>query len=574
MSSSWTGSSLLGGLTCRADQLAQQLHGLGPSSVGVGRLRQARRGRRLPVRGHTESPWWSGSSIPANEERARTGPPADAPLAVRMRPRSLDEVVGQDELLRVDSPLRIAIESGKPHSAILYGPPGTGKTTLARIVAGPPRGVRGGVGGQRRPRRGAGGDRARARAPPHAGRPTIFFLDEIHRFNKAQQDALLPAVEEGLLTLIGATTENPYFEVNSALLCRSPVYELKSLGTPRSGRCSGAPSRTPSAGSPTRRRSSRRGGRAARAPLRRRRADRARRAGARRRDRAAPAGRRRPRDRRGRPPAQGGALRQGGRPALRLHLGLDQGDARLGSRRVALLPRGDAGGRGGPPVPRPPDGDPRLRGRRQRRPAGARRRERRRAGGRPVGLPECALNLAQAAVYLALAPEVERLAGSASRPRTCASTAPSLPPTTCATRTTRGRGARPRQGLRVLARRARRGGGQPLLPRRSRASASSRRPTAGGRRSSAAGSRGCASLGEPSRGAGERGGCGACDCATRSGSSPGITLPAVVAAIIAAPAPAIVPPKNCGRLEATASGTTSRPTRCAAGRRGSTRVDT
>jgi putative ATPase len=147
-----------------------------------------------------------------------------------MRPRSLDEFVGQDHVLAPGSALRTSIEEGQLHSMILYGPPGTGKTTLARIAA-----------------RGAGAAFEEASAV-NAGRAevrqvieraahrrktndqaTIFFLDEIHRFNKAQQDALLPAVEEGLLTLIGATTENPYFEVNSALLSRARIYELLPL---------------------------------------------------------------------------------------------------------------------------------------------------------------------------------------------------------------------------------------------------------------------------------------------------------------------------------------------------------
>ncbi|HEY5815368.1 MAG TPA: replication-associated recombination protein A [Solirubrobacterales bacterium] len=155
---------------------------------------------------------------------------ADAPLAVRMRPRSLDELVGQEHVLAPGSALRTAIESGHPHSAILYGPPGAGKTTLARIAAAGAEGafeeesavnagkaeIRGVIERARERRRGT-------------GRPTILFLDEIHRFNKAQQDALLPAVEEGLLTLIGATTENPYFEVNSALLSRCQIYELQPL---------------------------------------------------------------------------------------------------------------------------------------------------------------------------------------------------------------------------------------------------------------------------------------------------------------------------------------------------------
>ncbi|HEY0317065.1 MAG TPA: replication-associated recombination protein A [Solirubrobacterales bacterium] len=155
---------------------------------------------------------------------------ADAPLAVRMRPRNLDEVVGQEHILGDGLALRTAIEAGRPHSAILYGPPGSGKTTLARIAAAGAKGAfeeESAVNAGKAEIRGVI-ERARERRQA-SGRLTILFLDEIHRFNKAQQDALLPAVEEGLLTLIGATTENPYFEVNSALLSRTQIYELRPL---------------------------------------------------------------------------------------------------------------------------------------------------------------------------------------------------------------------------------------------------------------------------------------------------------------------------------------------------------
>ncbi|HSS05253.1 MAG TPA: replication-associated recombination protein A [Solirubrobacterales bacterium] len=163
--------------------------------------------------------------------RQPASPDADAPLAVRMRPRSLDELVGQEHVLGEGSGLRAAIESGHPHSSILYGPPGSGKTTLARIAAA---GADGAFEEESAVNAGRAEIRAviaRARERRGAnGRHTVLFLDEIHRFNKAQQDALLPAVEEGLLTLIGATTENPYFEVNSALLSRCQIYELQPLG--------------------------------------------------------------------------------------------------------------------------------------------------------------------------------------------------------------------------------------------------------------------------------------------------------------------------------------------------------
>ncbi len=166
---------------------------------------------------------------PGNEERTPEGPPADAPLAVRMRPRALEELVGQTHLLGEGSSLRVAIETGEPHSMILYGPPGAGKTTMARIIA-----HASDAAFEEKSAVNAGKAEVqavieRARERRRSQRATILFLDEIHRFNKAQQDALLPAVEEGLVTLIGATTENPYFEVNSALLSRSQIYELRVL---------------------------------------------------------------------------------------------------------------------------------------------------------------------------------------------------------------------------------------------------------------------------------------------------------------------------------------------------------
>jgi putative ATPase len=153
-----------------------------------------------------------------------------APLALRVRPASLDDFIGQRQVLGKGSALRLAIEQDRVGSLILYGPPGTGKTTLARIVArvtGAAFEELSAVSATVAQVREVLG-RARERLGAH-GRRTILFLDEIHRFNKAQQDALLPAVEEGLVTLIGATTENPYFEVNSALLSRCQIYRLEPL---------------------------------------------------------------------------------------------------------------------------------------------------------------------------------------------------------------------------------------------------------------------------------------------------------------------------------------------------------
>jgi putative ATPase len=167
-----------------------------------------------------------------NEERPATGYPsaAEVPLATRLRPTVIDEYVGQQRLLAPGSALRRSIEEGRPHSMILHGPPGSGKTTLARLVAEASNAAFEEESAVQAGRAEVRGVIERARERLRAtGRRTVFFLDEIHRFNKAQQDALLPAVEDGLVTLIGATTENPYFEVNSALISRAHVYELEAL---------------------------------------------------------------------------------------------------------------------------------------------------------------------------------------------------------------------------------------------------------------------------------------------------------------------------------------------------------
>jgi putative ATPase len=155
-----------------------------------------------------------------------------APLAEQLRPRTLDEVVGQQHLLGAGKPLRLAFEAGKPHSMILWGPPGVGKTTLARLMAQAFEAefiaISAVLSGVKEIREAV----ARAEAVlQQSGRRTILFVDEVHRFNKSQQDAFLPFVEQGLITFIGATTENPSFEVNGALLSRAAVYVLQSLTT-------------------------------------------------------------------------------------------------------------------------------------------------------------------------------------------------------------------------------------------------------------------------------------------------------------------------------------------------------
>src|SRR5438552_5239024 len=157
---------------------------------------------------------------------------APAPLAERMRPRTFDEFVGQEELLAPGKPLREAIERDLLQSIILWGPPGTGKTTLARIIADTTRArfvsFSAALAGIKEIRD-VMADAERLRRS--TGRRTIVFIDEIHRFNKAQQDAFLPRVEAGDIVLIGATTENPSFEVNAALLSRSKVFVLHGLST-------------------------------------------------------------------------------------------------------------------------------------------------------------------------------------------------------------------------------------------------------------------------------------------------------------------------------------------------------
>src|SRR5271169_5983526 len=167
----------------------------------------------------------------AATESAALEPPRHMPLAARMRPQQLSEYVGQSHILGPGQLLRRAIEADRIQSVIFYGPPGTGKTSLAQIIARQTKskfdrlsGVEGNVADMRRVLSAA------ANRLENKGQPTILFIDEIHRFNKAQQDVLLPDVEGGVVRLIGATTHNPFFFVNSPLVSRSQIFELRPLG--------------------------------------------------------------------------------------------------------------------------------------------------------------------------------------------------------------------------------------------------------------------------------------------------------------------------------------------------------
>src|SRR6187402_1524350 len=168
------------------------------------------------------------TATPAREEAPQ--PQRHAPLAARMRPRTLDEYVGQSHILGPGQLLRRAIEADRIQSLIFYGPPGTGKTSLAQIIAQRTKskfdrlsGVESNVADMRRVLASA------QHRLENTGQPTILFIDEIHRFNKSQQDVLLPDVESGVVRLIGATTHNPFFFVNSPLVSRSQIFELQSL---------------------------------------------------------------------------------------------------------------------------------------------------------------------------------------------------------------------------------------------------------------------------------------------------------------------------------------------------------
>lgn len=169
-------------------------------------------------------------SVPKDSRRKAAPIRQMQPLAERLRPKTIDEVIGQKKLLAPGQPLRVAFENKRPHSMILWGPPGVGKTTLARLMADsfgiPFIAISAVLAGVKDIRDAV--DQAKLHLET-TGKPTLVFVDEVHRFNKSQQDAFLPHVESGLFVFVGATTENPSFEVNSALLSRSAVYVLESL---------------------------------------------------------------------------------------------------------------------------------------------------------------------------------------------------------------------------------------------------------------------------------------------------------------------------------------------------------
>ena len=437
------------------------------------------------------------STLRQRREEPRRPPAAagDAPLAVRMRPRELEELVGQEHVLGRGVGAADGDRDGQPQARSSTGRPGRARR---RWRGSPPARAEGAFEEESAVNAGRAEIRAvierAAGAAAGSGRPTVLFLDEIHRFNKAQQDALLPAVEEGLADADRGDDREPLLRGQLGAALALPDLRAASRSTPEQveellrraladpergladpppvedealamlGRAQ--PAATPGSRS---RRSSGRSSAAGRASGRRRRG-------------------------RGRAAAQGDRLRPRGRPPLRLHLGLDQGDPRLRRRRLALLPGGDARGRRGPALHRPPDGHPRLRGRRQRRPAGAARRRRAARAVDRVGLPECALNLAQAAVYLALAPKsnasYKALAAARAEVREPRRPDPArLPPRRPLPRR---REARPRRGLPLRPRRAGRRQ-RPAAAARggSAAAASTSRPTAASRPSWPSASTGC-----------------------------------------------------------------------------------